>query len=99
MVQKLLDRQTRTDYNQLELGCVSSSGVPQGSILGQALFDIYVVDLLSAVPNAASLNCYVDDSQLLMSFPVGVTSVVKGSVNRGSAGDFATWFSNGPLAC
>ena len=24
-----------------------------------------------------------------MSFPVGVTSVVKGSVNRGSAGDFA----------
>ena len=81
------------------MGCVSSSGVPQGSILGLALFDIYVVDLLSAVPNAASLNCYVDDSQLLMSFPVGVTSVVKGSVNRGAAGDFATWFSNGPLAC
>ena len=94
-----------TDSLQLvRNGCISSThalfhGVPQGSILVPALFDIYVVAICpSAVPNAASLNCYVDDSQLLMSFPVGVTSVVKGSVNRGSAGDFATWFSNRPLA-
>ena len=43
-------------------------GVPQGSILGQVLFTIYVNDLLS-VPTHCKSACYVDDSKLYLSFP------------------------------
>ena len=59
----------------MRIGCETSEprlvsyGVPQGSILDPALFNICNNDLPS-VPKVGSLECYVDDSQLYLSFPV-----------------------------
>lgn len=49
-------------------------GVPQGSIMGPTLFNIYINDLPS-VPKVGLLECYVDDSTLYLSFPVRDTTL------------------------
>ena len=43
--------------------------------MGLALFDIYINDLPS-VPKVGSLECYVDHSQLYLSFPVRDSTLV-----------------------
>ena len=49
--------------------------VPQGSILGPALFNIYINDL-PLVTNICSLESYVDDSKLYISFPMKDIDIV-----------------------
>ena len=55
---------------------VTTHGVPQGSILGPALFGLYINDLPS-IPEICSLESYVDDSKLYLSFLVKDADDVK----------------------
>ena len=65
----LVDRSQRVRiHDAISLMLSLKYGVPQGSILGPAMFTIYVNDLLS-VPTYCKSACYVDDSKLYLSFP------------------------------
>ena len=75
----------------VRIGCETSElrlvsyGVPQGSILGPALFNIYINDLPS-VPKVG----YVDDSQLYLSFPVRDATLAAAQLTE-DLRNIATW--------
>ena len=50
-------------------------GLPQGSILGPVLFNVSINDL-PLIPTTGSLESFVDDSKLFVSFPIKNINVV-----------------------
>ena len=64
-------------------------GVPQGSILGPALFNLYINDL-PTIPESGLLESFVDDSKLYLSFPVKDAAAVVQLINEDLT-KIATW--------
>ena len=67
--------------SQLSDKLLIQSGVPQGSILGPILFNIYVNDLPS-FPQCCKSKTYVDDNKLYITFPVQQRPSTVADMNR-----------------
>ena len=60
---------------------VVENGVPQGSILGLFLFNIYISNLPN-IPNVCPLESFVDDSKLYLSFTIKDAEVAETQLNN-----------------
>ena len=56
-----------------------SAGIPQGSILGSLLFNIFMNDLVYTIENSKMLN-YADDTKIYLSH--SERQIVEGGINR-----------------
>jgi len=71
------------------------NGVPQGSILEPLLFSIYM-NYLPSIPRYCSVQCYVDDTKLLLPFQPQDQSQVVTEINRDLA-RICNWCFNNQL--
>ena len=55
---RVVDNIIASDYHNI------SAGVPQGSVLSQLLFTIYVNDIYTVIPRTMTIRLYADDIQL-----------------------------------
>ena len=74
-----------------------SSGVPQGSVLGPMLFNLFVNDMPSVVSGLCSIAQYADDTQVLVSGSPQNVSVITSRLQEGLC-RLAEWFSRNRLA-
>ena len=72
---------------------VCSAGLPQGSLLGPLLFNIFINDLNYVVPDV-SLRLYADDTTLYASYisPIALQFVLNQGLSR-----LSEWFNSNYL--
>lgn len=80
--------------NESQLG-TTSSGVPQGSILGPILFSIYTFDLPSCIKHC-KIHLYADDVQLYRACTISQVDESINSINE-DLRSFTIWCSNNGL--
>ena len=66
----------------------STQGVLQGPILGPALFNVHINDL-PGIPDHCSLEPYVDDSKLHLTFPVTAIDTATRQITEDLKKDFS----------
>jgi len=54
--------------------CTDINGVPQGSVLGPALFSVYVNNLCDLIPSGVTVKLFADDAKLYSVFCDSFTS-------------------------
>ena len=72
-------------------------GVPQGSVLGPMLFNLYVTDLQDNLPSTATTFQYADDTTIYTSFRPGNLCQTAEGLNS-TLQKLNSWFSSAQLA-